>query len=351
MRKIRLNRPTRFDQWSAGPFDVNLTARAITSIGVKKRSRSERLKRMSKSRFPIEYDYLSLLREVNQVRGFIDLSEGLEDNPKRRRRAIMNERNPILSVIIPVFNGERYIDALLKGIFENPLKDIEVLVGDDGSTDGTSQILQRWIEPRLKVIRSAEDRGAGAMRNMLLREARGKYVALQDADDFFDMDRFSKQVDFLENNPQVDVVGSGSVLSDDEGEWGIVMPPKEPSLADWLAQRAVVHASIMFKRKWADGFRYHESLAMGEDYYFLTQLYLGGAKFRNIEEPLYGYRVSEKDIRTRVRTRWKAFLYSQGVIAKLFPVPLRLAFYAVSGAKFMLAWVRSLPHRESSEKK
>lgn len=90
-----------------------------------------------------------------------------------------------ISVIIPVWNGEKYITENLNSVFEQSFSDIEIIVVDDGSTDNTAQILKQLAaqEPRLKVLRQS-NQGAAAARNQGLDEASGKYVFFLDSDDF-----------------------------------------------------------------------------------------------------------------------------------------------------------------------
>lgn len=97
--------------------------------------------------------------------------------------------NTLVSVIIPIYNAENYLKQCLDSIVGQTLKDIEVICVDDGSTDGSAEILREYQEKdaRITVIRQ-ENAGAGAARNKGLDKAKGKYLSFLDADDFFEPD-------------------------------------------------------------------------------------------------------------------------------------------------------------------
>lgn len=105
----------------------------------------------------------------------------------------------LVSVVIPVFNGERFLDATLASVFAQDYRPIEVIVVDDGSTDGTRAVLERW--PEVVVIHQ-ENAGCGAARNAGIARARGAYIALQDADDLWVPDKLTRQIAHLEAHPE-----------------------------------------------------------------------------------------------------------------------------------------------------
>ena len=94
---------------------------------------------------------------------------------------------PIVSVIIPVYNAEKFLKQCLNSVISQTLKEIEIICVDDGSTDNTNAILKAFSEKdqRITVIHQ-QNAGAGAARNNGLRRAKGKYLSFLDADDFFE---------------------------------------------------------------------------------------------------------------------------------------------------------------------
>ena len=110
-------------------------------------------------------------------------------------------KQPIVSVIMPVYNNEKYLEQCLDSIVNQSLTDIEIICVDDGSEDSSAEILQRYAEKdrRIRIIRQ-ENAGAGAARNNGLRHAQGKYLSFLDSDDFFENDMLEKAVKKIEED-------------------------------------------------------------------------------------------------------------------------------------------------------
>jgi glycosyltransferase involved in cell wall biosynthesis len=126
--------------------------------------------------------------------------------------------SPLISVILPVRDLRRYVSSAIDSILAQTLGDFELLAVDDGSTDGTSEVLLQYAkkDPRVRVLRGRADGIAKAM-NMAVSEARGELVARMDGDDLSVPTRFEKQVRFLRENPQHVLVGSLCMMIDPEG--------------------------------------------------------------------------------------------------------------------------------------
>jgi len=111
---------------------------------------------------------------------------------------------PTVSVVIPTFNRADLIDQTLRSVLDQTCQDVEVIVVDDGSTDDTPAVLAAY-EGRIRVIRQANVGPSGA-KNRGMREARARYIALQDSDDLWVPDKLDEQVRFLDTCPEVDFV-------------------------------------------------------------------------------------------------------------------------------------------------
>lgn len=109
--------------------------------------------------------------------------------------------NPKISVVMPVYNDEKYLRECLDCLVSQTLKDIEIICVNDGSTDGTLSILNEYAgkDPRVKVI-SQENQGPGAARNTGLNSATGEYLALLDSDDVYDRSMLEKLLGLAEQN-------------------------------------------------------------------------------------------------------------------------------------------------------
>jgi glycosyltransferase involved in cell wall biosynthesis len=113
----------------------------------------------------------------------------------------MSEK-PLISCIVPVYNGERFLSEALDSMLSQTHSPIEVIVVDDGSTDGTPQVVARYGD-RVRSIRQ-ENAGPVIARNTGLGAAKGRFIAFLDADDKWSPDKLERQVAFLQANPQVD---------------------------------------------------------------------------------------------------------------------------------------------------
>lgn len=130
-------------------------------------------------------------------------------------RQLMNP--PLVSVVMPVYNARRYLEAALDSILSQTFIDFEVIAVDDGSTDGSSDILaQAAVRDARIVIRSQQNSGVTDALNAGLRAARGRFIARMDADDVALPDRFERQVAFLVANPNCAAVGGQVILLDQD---------------------------------------------------------------------------------------------------------------------------------------
>jgi glycosyltransferase involved in cell wall biosynthesis len=122
---------------------------------------------------------------------------------------------PLVSVIIPLYNYEKYIENALKSVLSQSLTDYEVVVVDDGSTDNSPRILGRYNN-QINIIRQ-ENRGLSAARNKGIMCSAGEYIAFLDADDVWLRDKLQKQIEVLRRSPDLGMVGCGYHIIDSEG--------------------------------------------------------------------------------------------------------------------------------------
>lgn len=118
-------------------------------------------------------------------------------------------KNPLVSVLMPAFNAQPYIDESIKSILRQSFKNFELLILDDASTDNTYKFAKRYEkkDKRVRVFCNKLNKNIAVSRNILVSKARGKYIAWQDADDVSVKDRLKWQVNFLKKHPDVGMVG------------------------------------------------------------------------------------------------------------------------------------------------
>lgn len=128
-----------------------------------------------------------------------------------------NQYLPLISVVIPMFNVESYIKQCIDSVLAQSFKNFEVICVDDGCTDETLNLVSEYNDSRIRVIQQ-KNRGLSGARNTGIFAARGVYVALLDADDFWAVDKLSQHINHLNARPHIDVSYSPSLFVNEQGE-------------------------------------------------------------------------------------------------------------------------------------
>jgi glycosyltransferase involved in cell wall biosynthesis len=159
---------------------------------------------------------------------------------------------PHISIIIPAYNGERFIVKALNSILNQSYQDYEIIVINDGSTDRTAEVLQPYLS-QIRYIEQA-NQGVAAARNRGMALAQGELVAFLDQDDVLLPDKLLLQVECFNQYPNVGMVHSGWQLVDAEGNKLADIEPwhdaPELDLAGWLKRMPVLLSAMMFRQSW-----------------------------------------------------------------------------------------------------
>lgn len=177
---------------------------------------------------------------------------------------------PLASILIPAHNREAYIERAVRSALAQTVRDIEVVVVDDGSTDATPDILDSIADRRLRVLRHDTNYGIPASRNSLLEAARGRFIAWLDSDDVARPYRLAVQIRALERRPDLAFVGSCAVECDEQGKrrGGVRVPPQRiGDVRAWLLFRsAFQQSSIAGRSEILKRHPYREEMPVCEDY-------------------------------------------------------------------------------------
>lgn len=129
-----------------------------------------------------------------------------------------SERKSIeVSVILPTYNRAAFLRAAVESVLSQSLRDLELIVVDDGSTDGTRETIGAFCDDRLVYVRTEENHGRSAARNLAIRLARGRYIAFIDSDDEYLPDKCEMQVAYLRMNPDVGMLYTSAICIDEAG--------------------------------------------------------------------------------------------------------------------------------------
>lgn len=216
-----------------------------------------------------------------------------------------------ISVIIPTFNSERYLSACLNSIIEQVDKSIEVIVINDGSTDNSGDIADRYAMQHsfIKVIHQS-NQGVSAARNRAIRESIGSYLVFLDSDDLLYKGFFQRILELIQNQP--DIIEINADLIDEVGlvsykkifSFDYVRPITDSADAAKLrlSKQAKYYLwSRIIRKEMVSHLYFDETISFCEDALYLTECYCGAEKIITIDESLYGYRQHDDNV-TRVKS-------------------------------------------------
>ncbi len=123
---------------------------------------------------------------------------------------------PLVSVIMPAYNGEKFIEKSIKSIINQKYDEWELILIDDASTDNTYQVINSFSDSRVRVFRNSSNKGISYSTNLGIKESKGKYIALLDDDDLATPNRLGLQVEYLESREDIDILGGRAVCIDEE---------------------------------------------------------------------------------------------------------------------------------------
>ena len=208
----------------------------------------------------------------------------------------MGKSNPLVSVVIPVHNGEKYIKESIDSCLEQTYKNIEIIVVDDKSEDRTLEILKGYGD-KIKVIPIEKQNGLGNVINIGIRKAQGKYIARMDADDIMYPTRIEKQIEYLESNPncvaiggQIDIIDGNSNIT---GHREYAIEDKDIKKNTFLFM-PFAHPAVTLRKSVVEEIGlYPENMWKVEDVKFFLILSTKG-EFHNLGDTVLKYRMTFK---------------------------------------------------------
>jgi len=246
-----------------------------------------------------------------------------------------DSERPTVSVLLTVFNGQRFVEDAIDSILEQTFEDFEFLVIDDGSTDETPSILDGYDDPRMRVIRQA-NAGRGPALNRGLREVDGEYVAIIDDDDIARRTRLERQLEYFSTHPDTALVGTyyERRWPDSERPTELIRSPTshERLLKTLPKRNPFSHSTVMYRRGAAlDVGGYDGAKHSCIDYSLWLRLATNGYQFGMIDDFLavqrkHNTRSFAFDPLDRVRHRITA-AQIRFVAARQLDVPIRSYTY------------------------
>ena len=215
---------------------------------------------------------------------------------------------PLVSIGLPVYNSAQTLAATINSILNQTFQEWELLVMDDGSSDQTLNVLNRFDDSRIRIIADGIHRGLPEQLNRATALARGRYFARMDADDIAYPDRLRLQFEFLQEHPAVDLVAGWMVVFRGDGlAFGARRPPLAHSeiCAHPSSSFPMAHPTWMGKIEWFRLHPYREGVRGVEDQDLLLRTYRS-SHFANIPQMVLGYREERLSLRKILSARLAA---------------------------------------------
>lgn len=211
---------------------------------------------------------------------------------------------PLVSIIMGAYNCSDTLRNCIESILNQTYTNWEFIICDDCSTDNTLAVMQEYQkkDERIVVLHNEKNSRLAASLNYCLEHAKGKYIARMDADDESLPQRLEKQVVFLENHTEYDVVGCARIIFDENGDVGMRKGKTEPQINDLLTDTPFAHPTIMMRKSVYDelnGYSVSKLTMRAEDLELWFRFYKNGHKGCNLSEPLYRYHESMDDYKKR----------------------------------------------------
>ena len=214
---------------------------------------------------------------------------------------------PLVSIVIPMYNAEKYIKEAILSITNQTYKNLEIIIIDDCSKDKSVEIVKSIEDDRIILIKNDENLQQPKTRNKGLMLAKGKYIANMDADDISVQDRIEKQVAFMEKHPWIDICGTQiekfgkrnfiKRLAD------IIFTVKFPEehdeiIAEMPVRCVLAHPTAMFRTESVHkyGIRYNPEFRYAQDFELWSRLIFENVKFANLPQKLLRYRMSDEQV-------------------------------------------------------
>lgn len=214
--------------------------------------------------------------------------------------------SPLVTIGLPVFNGANTLACAIQSVLDQTYSNIELIIIDDGSTDSSLNVIRKFNNKKLHLLINDNNIGLSASLNKVVGKASGDYFARMDQDDICFPCRLEKQVNFLSDNPEIDLVATATLLFDEKYQILGVLPVKKEHddiCKSPLQGFYMPHPTWMGKTEWFRSNKYISDSNGAEDQNLLFRTNMV-SQFACLSEPLLAYREQKRTFKKMFRSRY-----------------------------------------------
>lgn len=205
-------------------------------------------------------------------------------------------QGPLVSIIMPAYNAEKYLQDSIDSVLQQTYDNWELIITNDGSSDGTQNILESYTDNRIRII-SQSNKGVSAARNTALAQMKGDYFTFLDADDLLPKQSLEMRMFFAEQNPAIDFVGGGVHFFNENGiKWTWQPGYKGDPLQAFIRidETAFCNPSLFIRKRPGIQYSFKEGMTHVEDLLFFASVAHQQKQYYDyVNEVIYRYRISE----------------------------------------------------------
>ena len=223
---------------------------------------------------------------------------------------VENREQPKITVIMPAYNAEQFIEAAIRSVMAQTVTDWELLVIDDGSRDGSCAVVEMLAaqDPRVRLLRNEQNMGVANTRNRGLSLCRGQFAAFLDSDDIWLPDKLEKQLQLLENTgAELCYTSYGIMDAQGTPSRGDYLVPAKADFGKLLKENVIGCSTVLLRQQTAQNYRFDTGLHH-EDYALWLRMLKDGVRAAGCTEVLVRWRLIENsrsfDKRKSARSRW-----------------------------------------------
>lgn len=205
-----------------------------------------------------------------------------------------------ISVVMSEYNTKReYLCTAIESILNQTFKDFEFIIVDDCGKNNLDEIVEKYNDKRIKIVKNDKNRGLVYSLNHGIKEAKGEYIVRMDTDDIADKKRIEKLYGYIKSHPEYAVVSSRVVEFSENQKLGILGKKGEKSKKDIMHGNILIHPSVIMRKDAIEKVGYYKDYTRAEDFVLWCDLLLDGYRLYTMNDILLKYRVNPEDYNKR----------------------------------------------------